>query len=168
MNAGTVLLGSLTIPGQPEQLHAARAFVSQALGDQCACLATAVLLTSELVTNSIQHSDSRREGETVTVVVIAVPGGVRTEVIDEGGATIPAVCPEHGSQPDLAESGRGLQLVEMLATRWGHYRDEAGALTWFELLTSPHERDPCSPAIGARLPGSCQRSLGQAGGGVLA
>ena len=56
MQSQAVLLASLTIPGAPAYLHAARAFVARTLGDGCACSDTAVLLTSELVTNSVQHS----------------------------------------------------------------------------------------------------------------
>jgi hypothetical protein len=57
-----MLMGSLTIPGRPERLHAARAFVAQAPGGGCCpCMEIAVLLTSELVSNSLQYSESRRD-----------------------------------------------------------------------------------------------------------
>lgn len=136
MNTGTVMLGSLTIPGQPENLRAVRAFVARALGEDCRCAPTAVLLTSELVTNSLQHSDSRRDGGTITITLIAVPGGVRAEVIDGGGQTVPALRPSAPWLPELRESGRGLQMVEMLSARWSYYRDAAGTVTWFELADS--------------------------------
>jgi anti-sigma regulatory factor (Ser/Thr protein kinase) len=117
------LLGSLTIPGRPECVHVAREFVAARLRDGYACADTAVLLTSELVTNSAVHSDSRRHGGTVTVTLIAVPDGIRAEVIDEGGVTVPSLRP-------------GPQLIEALSARWDYWSDEAGTVTWFE-LTEP-------------------------------
>ena len=137
VSAGTVLLASLTIPGQLDHLHAARAFVARTLGDDCACADTAVLLTSELVSNSLQHSNSRRDGGTITITMIDIPGGIRAEVIDEGSQTVPALRTGQPVLPELAESGRGLQLVHTLAARWDYYRDEAGTVTWFELPDPP-------------------------------
>ena len=130
------LLGSLTIPGQPECVHVAREFVAARLDDGYACADTAVLLTSELVTNSAVHSDSRRDGGTITVTLIAVPGGIRAEVIDEGGATVPSLSPGPG-RPDLSDTGRGLQLIEALSARWDYWSDEKGTVTWFELTEPP-------------------------------
>ena len=129
MKTGTALLGSLTIPGRPERVAEARAFVAQTLGDDCACVATAVLLTSELVTNALLHSHSRCDGGTITVTLIAVPDGIRAEVIDEGGPGVPVLR----GPLDLSESGRGLHLVDTLSARWDYWRDEAGTVTWFEL-----------------------------------
>jgi anti-sigma regulatory factor (Ser/Thr protein kinase) len=134
MNAELAVLGSLTLPGQPEHVATARAFVARTLGDECLHSETAVLLTSELVTNSILHSRSGREGGTVTVTVITIPGGVRAEVIDDGGATVPVLRADHqDGHGGLPESGRGLQLVQMLSARWNYWQDEAGTVTWFEL-----------------------------------
>ncbi len=139
MPSHAVLLASLTIPGEPAYLHAAREFVARTLGHGCACSDTAVLLTSELVTNSVQHSDSRRRGGTVAITVIAIPGGIRVEVIDDGSTTIPATSLSQPQEPDLAENGHGLRLVEILSARWGHYSDAAGTVTWFELTAPPCE-----------------------------
>ena len=136
MKTDATVLGCLTIPGKPQHVAAARAFTARTLGN-CDCADTAVLLTCELVTNSLQHSDSRHEGGNITVILIAVPGGIRAEVIDEGGTTVPALRRDCGSSPDLAEGGRGLQLVELLAARWDYCRDEAGTVTWFELTDPP-------------------------------
>jgi len=48
-------------------------------------------------------------------------------------------APSQPGQPDLLEGGRGLRLVEMLATRWGYHRDTAGTVTWFELTRDAPE-----------------------------
>jgi anti-sigma regulatory factor (Ser/Thr protein kinase)/DNA-binding Xre family transcriptional regulator len=130
-----ILLGSIDVPGQSEHVRTARSFTALALGEDHADIDTVVLLVSEMVTNSIQHSGSHRDGGTITVALFAVPGGIRAEITDEGGATVPAL---QACSPDsalTAEKGRGLRLVNTLSTRWGHHRDEAGTVTWFELET---------------------------------
>jgi anti-sigma regulatory factor (Ser/Thr protein kinase) len=139
MKAGAALLGSLTIPGQPGRVAEARAFVARTLGESHACAPTAVLLTSELVTNSVLYSESGRDGGTITIALIAVPGGIRAEVTDQGGATVPVLRPDQPGPPELAERGRGLQLVDMLSARWSYLCDTAGTVTWFELVEPPHE-----------------------------
>jgi anti-sigma regulatory factor (Ser/Thr protein kinase) len=139
MRSQAVLLASLTIPGEPAYLHAAREFVACTLGHGCTCSDTAVLLSSELVTNSVQHSNSRRRGGTVTITVIAVPGGIRVEVIDEGSTTTPAASLSQPQELGLAANGHGLRLVEILSARWGHYSDAAGTVIWFELTEPPCE-----------------------------
>ncbi len=139
MRTGTTLLGSLTIPGQPACLRAARAFVADTLGRDSPGTEVAVLLASELISNAMQHSDSRHDGGTITTHLIAVPEGIRAEIIDAGGQTVPSLRPVQPGQPDLAESGRGLQLVDVLAARWGYSRDEAATVTWFELCTPATE-----------------------------
>jgi anti-sigma regulatory factor (Ser/Thr protein kinase) len=139
MKTGTALLGSLAIPGQPGRVAEARAFVARTLGEGHACAPTAALLTSELVTNALQHSQSGRDGGTITIALIAVPGGIRVEVTDQGGATVPVLRPGQPGAPELAERGRGLQLVDMLSARWSYLCDPAGTVTWFELAEPPRE-----------------------------
>jgi anti-sigma regulatory factor (Ser/Thr protein kinase)/DNA-binding XRE family transcriptional regulator len=130
-----VLMASVTVPGRSEHVRAARSFTALALGEDRADADTVVLLINEMVTNSIQHSGSHRDGGTITIALFAMPGGIRAEVTDEGGPTIPTLRPGPRESAEPAESGRGLRLVDTLATRWGHCRDEAGAVTWFELAT---------------------------------
>ena len=136
MSTETAMLDSLTIPGRPDHLCAARAFVARTLGDHYACTQTAILLTSELVTNSLQHSWSRRPGGTITVTLIAIPGGVRCEVTDQGAATVPALRAAPPGPQELEDSGRGLHLVNVLSARWDYCRDEVSTLTWFELTNA--------------------------------
>jgi anti-sigma regulatory factor (Ser/Thr protein kinase) len=104
----------------------------------------ATLLTSELVTNAIQHTDSGAPGGTVTVVIIGVPGGVLVEVVDDGSAGTPVV------KGDLyAAEGHGLFLVQQLAAQWGYLRDPAGTTVWFHLVTA----DELDGADGPKRPG---------------
>jgi len=123
----------LVIAGRPEQVSAARAFIRQVLGGEHPGVDRVILLTSELVTNSVRHSDSRHEGGTVTITVTAAPERIRVEVIDDGGQTVPTVRPGD----DLTESGRGLRLVEAYALTWNYQRSTAGTHTWFECLPEP-------------------------------
>jgi anti-sigma regulatory factor (Ser/Thr protein kinase) len=127
------ILGSVTIPGIPEHVSATRVFIARTIAavprvDSDA----ATLLTSELVTNAIQHTDSGAPGGTVTVVVIEVTDGVLVEVVDDGSADTPVV---KGSW--YTAEGQGLFLVEQLAARWGFLRDPAGTTVWFHLQAGP-------------------------------
>jgi anti-sigma regulatory factor (Ser/Thr protein kinase) len=127
------VLGSLTIPGRPEQVGLARAFVAQTLASKQikADSDAATLLTSEIVTNAIQHTKSGVAGGTVTIVVIGVAHGVLIEIIDDGSAGAPIV------KGDLyAAEGHGLFLVQHLATEWGYLKDPAGTTVWFHLPTA--------------------------------
>ncbi len=142
--ARATVLGSLTIPGHPEQVGTARAFVAQTLSahrvgaDQDA----ATLLTSEIVTNAIQHTKSGVDDGTVTIVVISVPRGVLIEIVDDGSAGTPVV------KGDLyAAEGHGLFLVQHLASQWGYLRDRVGTTVWFHLPVANEQ-----PAAGQASP----------------
>ncbi|GGO84907.1 ATP-binding protein [Wenjunlia tyrosinilytica] len=69
------------------------------------------LLTSELVTNAVEHS----RGASVTVTVRTLPGEVFIAVGDDDSTTIP--LRRRPSARD--ESGRGLLLLSLLADDWG-------------------------------------------------
>ncbi|MFI7012545.1 ATP-binding protein [Streptomyces sp. NPDC050145] len=87
----------------------------------------AELLTSELVTNALVHTD--REAEITATVR---PDGLRVEVRDYTGRR-----PEPRTRPaDDGTHGRGLFLVESLADAWGVSAPGAGdpgKVVWFEL-----------------------------------
>jgi anti-sigma regulatory factor (Ser/Thr protein kinase) len=126
---------SLTVPGgHHDQAHAARVFTTAVLTGHHPCAAVAVLLVSELVTNSMLHSDSRLPGGTITITVTGSSGCARVEVRDAGGASVPVVKAADGA---LAEDGRGLRLVSDLAVRWGYRREPDGLVTWFEVRAEP-------------------------------
>src|SRR5579859_2106387 len=123
----------LVICGRPEQVSVARAFVRQVLGSCHPGTERVVLLTSELVTNSVNHSDSRRDGGSITVTVRTSADCVRVEVQDDGGPTAPVLrC-----DGDLAEAGRGLRLVEAYSLMWDYHQNGTGRVTWFECLPEP-------------------------------
>jgi len=128
--AGASVLGSLAIPGRPEHVREARAFITKALGDRYPMTDVAELLTSEVVTNAVMHSNSRRPGGTVMIVIIEMAGGIRIEVSDGGSDQSTPVV-----KGDVyASEGHGLLLVQALADQWGYVRDEIGTTVWFWLL----------------------------------
>ncbi|MFF3349784.1 ATP-binding protein [Streptomyces sp. NPDC002779] len=84
----------------------------------------AELLTSELVTNALVHTDH----DAVLTATLG-PCGLRVEVRDFV-AHRPRVC-----VPDADDGthGRGLALVESLADAWGVRPHGVGKAVWFEL-----------------------------------
>jgi anti-sigma regulatory factor (Ser/Thr protein kinase) len=169
MTTRTSARESLTVPGRPNQAAAARQFTARRLGPGHPRAETAILLVSELVTNSLRHSASARDGGTITITVITSPGGlVRVEVTDDGAATMPAVRPRCPAD----EEGRGMQLVSALASTWGCQREGGGAggsgagsrtTTWFELTPGAQPADAAPPPVPAR--GDTARA-GSVGGAV--
>ncbi len=109
-----------------EEVPAARRFVRDVLADHPACC-DAELLTCELVTNAVQHAtDAAR----VTVAVILRGAAVHVDVIDDGSIGLP-----HWREADgHDEGGRGFQLVDTLAERWGFLRERSGTCVWFEIV----------------------------------
>lgn len=90
------------------------------------CLDSAVLMTSEVVTNALLHGD----GE-VRLAVGADQVLVRVEVgDDEPGRPVLR-------RADGAESGRGMLLVDALASRWGVLDRKPGKTVWFEVPANP-------------------------------
>lgn len=120
---------SLTIRGCRSQVARARAFVARTLGPEHPGTEVAVLLTSELVTNAVLHSDSRDGGGPVTVAVARLGGWLRIEVSDAGSACSAPVVKKNV----CASSGHGLFLVEALAQEWGYSRGEHRTTVWFSL-----------------------------------
>ena len=163
MMASATVLGSITVPGRPEHVRAARSFVEKSLGEAGpATTDAAVLLASETVTNAVLHSNSRRPGGTVTVTVIEIGGGIRVEVADDGSEMSTPVVKGHG----CVSGGHGLLLVQTMADQWGYVRDESGTMVWFWLapasrpgVTSPDGRRirPASPVSASTDAPGCPR-----------
>lgn len=79
------------------------------------------LLVSELVTNAILHA-----GTQVTLRLSHDDGVLRVEVRD--GSSAKARQRNYGTE---ATTGRGLELIEALATDWGVDTDDSGKTVWF-------------------------------------
>lgn len=91
---------------------------------------TVVLLVSELVSNAVQHGGPHDSLATVGVQVETRPDLVRVEVTDAGTGD-----PRPGDGAVDHPSGRGLLLVEALASRWGCEQLPVGKTVWFEIST---------------------------------
>lgn len=118
-----------SLPASPSAAREARALVARHCGQWATTrndpelLDTALLLTSELVTNAVIHGRSHvRLGITVT------PDGLRIDVADDNSRH-PVPQP---ADPDALD-GRGLQIVERLASKWGVDDSRFGKTVWFEL-----------------------------------
>ncbi len=133
---------TISIPGLTSMVPAARAFV-RAFLDGHPLARDAELIASEYVTNAIRHTASG-DGGVIHVTVTATSHAVRIEVTDHGQAAAPeagaraAAAPRPGATADDDENGRGLLLVDFLATRWGHFGVSGGPVTaWAELGEDP-------------------------------
>lgn len=116
----------LRLNGTPEAPSVARRALSRLRGDiDPPVMETMRLLVTELVSNSVKHSQS----ESVRLKVAVGRSGVLVEVTDQGAGF------QHKPQGVLParESGWGLFLVERLAHRWGISREGSGTRVWFEL-----------------------------------
>lgn len=103
----------------------ARKFVDETLrrwdcGDQ---LDVVTLLVSEVVTNAIVHA-----GTEVEVSVQLTPEAVRIEVTDKESG-----LPVARDASDEDTTGRGLALVDALASGWGVEARQDGKVVWFEV-----------------------------------
>jgi anti-sigma regulatory factor (Ser/Thr protein kinase) len=97
----------------------------------------AILLTSELVSNVVAHTGSRG-----TLAVTCTDSHLRVDVYD-ASESLPMIV----DAPADAESGRGLLLVDVLATGWGFYRTPAGKAVFFTVAFSG-----LAPGAGAGRP----------------
>ena len=88
---------------------------------------TALLLVSELATNAIRHGTPP-----VRMLLRLDDGRLRVEVTDSS-----PTLPQIGHPGPDQIGGRGLQIVQQLAARWGAQasRSALGKTVWFEMLS---------------------------------
>jgi anti-sigma regulatory factor (Ser/Thr protein kinase) len=121
----------VAIPLDVRAPGAARTVVVSCLADHVtsSVLDDALLLVSELVTNSVRHSGAP-EGDHVVVRVHLWRDMCRLEVEDHGRDGVIAPRPLDRA----AGSGMGLNLVQMLSQRWGVIRPPDGPTrVWVQL-----------------------------------
>jgi anti-sigma regulatory factor (Ser/Thr protein kinase) len=112
--------------GRPASVRKARGFAADVLADdgvEASVIEVAVLLVSELVTNAVVHARGP-----ICLTVHTDAHWVRIEVEDAGhrrpvlrAATLDAV------------DGRGLLVVDKLATDWGTEQRATHKVVWFEI-----------------------------------
>ncbi|MET8625448.1 ATP-binding protein [Kitasatospora sp. NPDC004669] len=87
-------------------------------------IADAELAMVELIVNAWRHAETTSP----VVLILFLSSTLRVSVSDRSPK-----LPERCSPSALAESGRGLQLVEGLTHRWGVDPQKLGKTIWFEL-----------------------------------
>jgi anti-sigma regulatory factor (Ser/Thr protein kinase) len=87
------------------------------------------LLVTELVTNSVRHTDC----DAVTLRIAIGKSAVITEVADDGPTfDLESLTAEEGRAAD-SSTGWGLFLVQRLARDWGVKKEGNSKRVWFEL-----------------------------------
>jgi anti-sigma regulatory factor (Ser/Thr protein kinase) len=123
---------TILLPGDVTTPAAARRFVRAALESvetDPVVIETAELLTDELVTNAIVHARCKSY-----LFIRAAKGIVRVEVTDPDDR-----LPSMATLDTDALGGRGLVIVNGLASAWGVERTADGGKTvWFELSPLSH------------------------------
>jgi anti-sigma regulatory factor (Ser/Thr protein kinase) len=117
---------AVELVGRPASVRKARGFTADVLADdgvEASVIEVAVLLVSELVTNAVVHARGP-----ICLTVHTDAHWVRIEVEDSGhrrpvlrAATLDAV------------DGRGLLVVDKLATDWGTEQRATHKVVWFEI-----------------------------------
>ncbi|MBW3579475.1 MAG: ATP-binding protein [Actinobacteria bacterium] len=115
----------LELPAQPTSARRARRFVGEILRSNGADGASdvCVLLTSELVTNAVLYARSP------IVLRVALDASLVRVSVHDDSPTPPS--PRSAAANDT--SGRGLALVDVLASTWGVDLNGRGKEVWFEL-----------------------------------
>ncbi|MEU9361503.1 SpoIIE family protein phosphatase [Streptomyces sp. NPDC048301] len=117
---------------EPEQVAAARRQLRELLHDWADSeqVDSAELMVSEMATNVLVHTD----GDALLVAEVTGEAGerrLRVEVADTSDE-----LPHKRRPGEMASSGRGLVLMEMLADTWGVDPRGEGKSIWFELYES--------------------------------
>lgn len=116
---------TLDLPPEPRSATRARQVTRQHLATSCPqeAIDIASLLVTELVTNAVLHARTA-----IVLVVDVAPGRVLLRVGD--GSNAKPVLRDHGTD---ASTGRGIALVDELASSWGVDRSRRGKEVWCEI-----------------------------------
>ncbi|MEU9718246.1 ATP-binding protein [Streptomyces sp. NPDC047976] len=123
-----VLQVQLEVGPDPAEVGRARRWARSRLagsgmGDDEPLAETLILLISELVTNAVVHT-----GCPAVLRMLFGEPGVRVEVTDASDR-----APARRQAGGEDTGGRGLELVDGLADRWGWQREGAGKRIWCEV-----------------------------------
>jgi serine phosphatase RsbU (regulator of sigma subunit) len=87
-----------------------------------------MLLATELATNAVLHA-----GTDLDVIVDVNATRVHVTVADGHRGEVPVLNPSAATRRPLLSHGRGLVLVDHIASRWGVVHDNSGKAIWFEI-----------------------------------
>jgi anti-sigma regulatory factor (Ser/Thr protein kinase) len=115
----------MSLPPEPRSVPAARHFTTEALRTLGAAdvIDEAELLVSELAANVVVHAHTP-----MRVSVLERAGHVRIEVRDDD-----PTLPQRRSPDAMSLGGRGVMLVDIMASAWGINGNHCGKTVWFEL-----------------------------------
>ena len=122
---------ALALPGTPRSVPAARRRVRTALGlhGLAGYADDAEIITSELVTNAVQHACD--DGTTTIGVALTHAGSPAAVTITVSDSSPDGPVPRDTTPG--SEQGRGLQIVEALSAHWG-WRQEGSGKAVFAVL----------------------------------
>jgi anti-sigma regulatory factor (Ser/Thr protein kinase) len=126
----TTSLIAFTLPSTPYSVQMARfyiraTFARHELGDYAEDAET---VTSELVTNAIEHAGGSKLG--LEVIRLTDSGAVAVIITDSSPNP-----PVRRDVSDDGEHGRGLRIVDALSTRWGWRPENPGKAVYAILAT---------------------------------
>ncbi len=115
----------LDLPPEPRSATRARQLTRGQLAASCPeeAVEVAALLVTELVSNAVLHAQTN-----IVLVVEVAPGRVVLRVRDGSDAT-----PVQRGYGTDAATGRGIALVDQLASAWGVDRCEEGKEVWCQI-----------------------------------
>lgn len=124
------ILGTWQFPAVSTSVRAARHSVAESLAPHTfAAAEDAVLVVSELVTNSVVHAAS-----TVTVTLELWERAFRL-VVDDVHPDVPELSDVDVDVDVDADSGRGLGIIEAVALAWGSETNNTGKRLWAAFAT---------------------------------
>ena len=129
--AGTTVTESLSIPHATTGVRLARHALADgmdAAGVTGVERDDAILVLSELVSNSVKHADALPTGE-IAVRWALAPDSLHLEITDGGAPTLPRV----GVAALSALGGRGLDIVRTICRRWGVSEGAQGVTVWADV-----------------------------------
>jgi PAS domain S-box-containing protein len=119
----------LVLPSEPTSARSARRFLRRQLGGLAEEVrANALLLCSELVSNAVTHGSGDLR------VAVDRTGEVLRVAVEDANQRLPVRRELTFDEPGMPpERGRGLVLLDAMASRWGAERSRDGKWVWFEL-----------------------------------
>ena len=110
------------------RLHLAGLVADKALHDILIC-------ADEVVTNAYRHTKPNHDvadGDKIVIFLQWCAHTVRVDVFDNGS---PDAIPMLRDSAASTTYGRGLRILDSLATQWGSYSSRNGGAVWFEFET---------------------------------
>jgi len=119
----------LVLPSEPTSARSARRFLRRQLGGLPEEVrANALLLCSELVSNAVTHGSGDLR------VAVDRAAHVLRVAVEDANRHLPVRRELTFDEPGMPpERGRGLVLLDAMASRWGAERSRDGKWVWFEL-----------------------------------